>query len=136
MYTVCLDNGKRRENCLSYTIWQKVYRKGRGFVRLGIRATSTIRASGSKCDAKIEVKYPLPGRRENWPRTLTKGNIDDQRQIRKEQYRQRVRADYCQFEADGIAVDEDAPVVLAPGSGAWVQAWVWVSELKPDPTDD
>jgi hypothetical protein len=106
-------------------------------VRLRIKATSPIHTTSSKCGAQIESKisFARVGRRSAAYFDEEETLMTDER-IKKEQYRQRVRTDYCQFEADGITVDEDAPVILAPGSGAWVQAWVWISELEPDPTDD
>ena len=50
----------------------------------------------------------------------------------EEQYRERVRTGYCQFDRDDIQVDPDAPVSMTTdhedtrGAGAWVQGWVWV----------
>lgn len=43
-----------------------------------------------------------------------------------EQYRQKAREDYAQ--GDDIEIDADAKVSQGDDPGAWVQAWVWVTE--------
>lgn len=62
-------------------------------------------------------------------------NVQDNQQGADPRWLQSARAIYA---TDNVAIYDDAEIDASPDDGAWVQAWVWVSdndlEPKPGPT--